>query len=56
MSKYTVKVCVTYINVVEVEAETQESAECKAFYEFDLDKAYRGECECNTLAIDGEEK
>jgi len=56
MSKYTVQVCVTYVHVVEVEAEDQASAEYMAFYEFDLDKAYRGESECSTLAIDGEEK
>ena len=52
MSKYTVQVCVTYVHVVEVEAEDQESAEYMAFYSFDLDKAHRGESECWTIASD----
>jgi len=56
MPKYQVQVCVTYVQVVEVEAADQEKAEFHAFYEFDLDKAYRGESECWTLSIDGEEK
>jgi hypothetical protein len=56
MSKYTVQVCMTYIQIVEVEAETQESAEYMAFYAFDLDNAQRGEGECYTVSIDGETK
>ena len=55
MSKYQVQVCVTYVQVVEVEAETQECAEYMAFYAFDLDKAHRGESECWTIATEGEE-
>lgn len=56
MSKYQVQVCVTYVHVVEVEAETQECAEYMAFYEFDLDKAHRGESECWTVSTEGEKK
>lgn len=52
MSKYQVQVCVTYVHVVEVEADTQESAEFKAFYEFELDKAHRGESECWTISTE----
>jgi hypothetical protein len=54
MKKYQVQVCVTYVQVVEVEAEDQEKAEFHAFYAFDLDKAYRGESECWTVAVEGE--
>jgi hypothetical protein len=54
MKKYQVQVCVTYVQVVEIEAETQESAECMAFYSFDLDKAHRGESECWTISTEGE--
>ena len=52
MSKDQVQVCVTYVQVVEVEAETQECAEYMAFYAFDLDKAHRGESECWTVSSD----
>lgn len=53
--KYQVQVCVTYVHVVEVEADTQESAEHQAFYAFDLDKAHRGESECWTVSMEGEQ-
>lgn len=54
--KYQIQVCMTYVDIVEVEAETQESAEYQAFYAFDLDRAQRGEGECWTISIDGEPK
>lgn len=54
--KYQVQVCVTYVQVVEIEAENQESAECMAFYSFDLDKAHRGESECWTISTEGAEQ
>lgn len=54
--KYQVQVCMTYVDIVEVEAETQDSAERIAFDEFNLDRAQRGEGECWTIAIDGEPK
>ena len=56
MKKYTVQVCMTYVHVIDVEAETQAEAELKAFESFDLDQANRGEGECWTVAIDGETK
>lgn len=55
MKKYQIQVCVTYKQFVEVEAENEVSAQHLALYEFDLDKAYRGESECITSWIEGEE-
>jgi len=52
--KYTIEVTMSYTQVVEVEADTQERAEFKAFYEFDLDKAYRRDSECYVLKTEGE--
>jgi len=54
--KYQVQVSITYKQIVEVEAENEVSAEYLAFYEFDLDKAYRSEDECLILAVEGESK
>ena len=56
MKTFQVEVRTTYVQVVEVEADDQERAEFYAFYAFELDKAYRGESECVTIAIDGEPK
>jgi len=51
--KYTIEVSMTYTDVVEVEAETPESAEYMAFYEFNLDKATRSESQCYVLKTEG---
>ena len=56
MNKYTVQVCMTYVHVIDVEADDQQSAEEKAFESFNLDQAHRGEGECWTVAINGESK
>ena len=56
MSKYQVQVCMTYVQTIEVEADTQDDAEIKAFESFDLSKAYQGEGECWTVSIEGESK
>jgi hypothetical protein len=54
--KYTIEVSVTYTQVVEVEADTQERAEFNAFYEFDLEKAYRRDSEFFVLKTEEETK
>jgi hypothetical protein len=56
MRRYTVQVRMTYVHTIDVEAETQDAAEIEAFESFDLSKAYQGEGECWTCAIDGEER
>lgn len=56
MKKYTVQVCMTFVHIIDVEADSQSEAEEKAFDSFDLNKAYQGEGECWTISIDGEPK
>ena len=56
MKKYTVQVVVSYVQVIEVEANTQEDAEIKAFESFDLAQAYQGEGDAWTVGVnEGEE-
>jgi len=45
MSKYTVQVAMSYINVIEVEADSPEEARELAFHQFDLSQANQGEGE-----------
>ena len=47
--KYTIEVSITYTQVIEIEADTQERAEFKAFFEFDMDKACRRDSEFYVL-------
>ena len=54
MKTYTIQVCMTYVQTIDVEADSQDDAEMKAFERFDLGKAWHGESECLTVAIDGE--
>ena len=54
MSKYVVQVCMTYVQIVEVQADDMESAKQKAFYDFDIGQAMVGEGECQVVEIDGE--
>lgn len=54
MSKYVVQVCMTYVHIVDVEADDKESAKQKAFYDFDVTQAMLGEGECHVIEIDGE--
>jgi hypothetical protein len=44
--KFFVQVRMSYIQEVEVEADTKEDAEIKAFEGFDLTKAYMGDGDC----------
>ena len=52
--KYTVQVCMTYVHVMDVEADSQDEAERLAFGMFDLNRANQGEGECWTIATDEE--
>ena len=54
MSKYVVQVCMTYVHIVDVEADDKEIAKQKAFYDFDITQAMLGEGECHVIEIDGE--
>jgi hypothetical protein len=54
MKKYTIQVCMTYVHIVDVEAENDFMAEQKAFDAFDLDKSMRGEGECWIVEVNGE--
>jgi hypothetical protein len=56
MKKYKVEVRMTYLHHIEVEAESQDDAETKAFESFDLAQAYQGAGECVTIAVEGEVK
>jgi len=56
MKKYTVQVCMTYVQTIDVEAEDMHDAEQRAFESFDLSKAYQGEGECWVVATAGESK
>jgi hypothetical protein len=49
MKTYKVQVCMTYIDIINVEAESQDDAEMKAFQSFNLGKAQQGEGEAWTL-------
>ena len=46
MKKFFVRVSMSYIQEVEVEAETKEDAEIKAYEEFDMMRAYQADGEC----------
>lgn len=46
MKKFFVKVSMSYIQEVEVEADTKEDAEIKAYEAFDLTQAYQGDGAC----------
>lgn len=57
MSKYTVQVVMSYIQVIEVDADSQYEAEVTAFDQFDLSKANEGEGEAWTVSVtEGESK
>ena len=51
MKIYKVQVCMSYIQVIEIEADSQDSAEDQAFEAFELEKAQRGEGECWTVEV-----
>lgn len=46
MKKFFVRVSMSYIQEVEVEADTKEDAEIKAYESFDLSQAYQGDGDC----------
>lgn len=51
MRKYTVQVAMTYIQVIDIEADDMHDAEQRAFEQFDLSKANQGEGDAWILGI-----
>ena len=51
MRKYTVQVAMTYIQVIDIEADDMHDAEQRAFEKFDLSKANQGEGDAWILDI-----
>lgn len=56
MKTYTIQVNQTYVQVVNIKADSQKQAEQQALDEFDPTRANLGEAECWTTHIDGKEK
>ncbi len=56
MNTYKVKVCMSYIHEMEVQADTKDEALDLAFDSFDLSKAYMGDGDCYLLEINGVEQ
>ena len=54
MSKYTVQVVMSYVQIIEVEAGDMHDAEHRAFEQFDLSKANRGEGEAWIVGMEGD--
>lgn len=50
MKKFKVSVVMSYWDMIEVEAETQEEAEAKAYDAFDISRARKGEGEIDDIA------
>jgi hypothetical protein len=46
MSKFKVQVCMTYVQIIEVEADSKYDAEVQALESFDIKQANQGEGEC----------
>lgn len=54
MSKYKVEVVMSYWQTIEVEAQSREEAQVKAFDLFDIDQARQGEAEIYDTELIGD--
>ena len=56
MKTYKIAVVCSYWNEIIVEAENRDDAENKAFWAFDINKAYQGEREVHSVEIISNQK